>query len=32
MFIIDSLLVVSSVIIISELNEKVTIYLKNRKY
>ena len=32
MFIIDSLLVVSSVIIISELNYKVTTYLKNRKY
>ena len=32
MFIIDSLLVVSSVIIISELNYKVTNYLKNRKY
>ena len=31
MFIIDSLLVVSSVIIISELNYKVTTYLKNRK-
>ena len=32
MFIIDFLLVVSSVIIISELNEKVTTYMKNRKY
>jgi|9_EtaG_2_1085328.scaffolds.fasta_scaffold06448_11 hypothetical protein len=32
MFIIDSLLVVSSVILIAELNDKVTIYLKNRKY
>ena len=32
MFIIDSLLIVSSVIIIAELNEKVTTIIKNRKY
>jgi len=32
MFIIDSLLVVSSVIIIAELNDKVTTIIKNRKY
>ena len=32
MFIIDSLLVISSVILISELNDKVTTIIKNRKY
>ncbi len=32
MFIIDSLLVISSVIIIAELNYKVTTIIKNRKY
>jgi hypothetical protein len=32
MFIIDSLLIVGSVILISELNQKVTTYIKNRKY
>jgi hypothetical protein len=32
MFIIDSLLVVSSVILISELNYKLDTYLKNKKY
>jgi len=32
MFIIDSLLIVSSVIIIAELNDKVTTIIKNRKY
>jgi len=32
MFIIDSLLVISSVIIIAELNHKVTTIIKNRKY
>ena len=32
MFIIDSLLIISSVIIIAELNDKVTTIIKNRKY
>ena len=32
MFIIDSLLIVGSVILISELNYKLDTYLKNNKY
>lgn len=32
MFLIDSLLIGASVVLIAELNQKVSEYLKNRKY